>query len=127
MEELIKLPTNTAVSTEVILLIEPIIAAPKPAIAPKGCIAIALMLPNKMPMQKNAQNSKETNCHIGGTPPETKHEAVNTAENSNHPNIAHVHNFRIPKRITNVPLIKDASPMENANIAKYIGNNSPVS
>lgn len=57
-----------AVGTEIILLRDPIIAAPKPAIAPRGCIAIELTLPNKIPIQKNVQNSTETNCHSGGTP-----------------------------------------------------------
>ena len=52
----IKLPTSTAEGTDMILLNEPMIAAPSPAVSPRGCIAMELRLPNKMPIQKNAAN-----------------------------------------------------------------------
>ena len=49
----IKAPIRVAMNTPITVEINPLIAAPTPAICPIGCMARALRLPNKNPMAVN--------------------------------------------------------------------------
>ena len=46
------LPIKVLIGTAIIVEINPVIAAPIPAICPIGCIARALKFPNRKPIEK---------------------------------------------------------------------------
>ena len=56
---LTKLPIKCAIGTANTVERKPLIAAPTPAICPKGCIANARKFPNKNPTAKNCAAKKE--------------------------------------------------------------------
>ena len=51
-------PINALIGTPIIVAMNPVIAAPIPAICPTGSIARALKFPNKKPTAKNCKAKK---------------------------------------------------------------------
>src|SRR6056297_237619 len=97
--------------------INPVMAAPIPAIWPIGCMAIERILPQTKPKQKN-NDAKKTN-KIGkpgfGLP---KNNIVYNNATAVKSNKAYSASFRIPKRITKVPFKNVEHPIDMANPAK---------
>ena len=60
-EVLTKSPIKLAIGTAKTVEINPLIAAPIPAICPSGSMAKALKFPNKKPTEKNCSAKKLTN------------------------------------------------------------------
>ena len=64
--EVTKRPIKVLIGTAIIVEINPVIAAPIPAICPTGCIANARRFPNKNPIEKNCSAKKINNTTILG-------------------------------------------------------------
>lgn len=61
-------PINVLIGTAIIVEINPVIAAPIPAICPIGCIAKALKFPNRNPIEKNCKKKNVNTIKISGFP-----------------------------------------------------------
>ena len=113
----VNLPINVLIGTAIIVDINPVIAAPIPAICPTGSIAKALKFPNKKPIAKNCKPKKVSRIPIEGLSNPLNSTTYNK-ETPKKKNSAIVTNFSIPYFKTSVPFKKVEVPIAIAKPAK---------
>lgn len=94
----------------------PVIAAPIPAICPIGSIAMDLIFPQINPKHKNNSERNINKTVMLGSLEPKNNKVYNKAIEVNATKAAN-DKFRIPKRSTKVPFIKVENPTESANPA----------
>lgn len=99
-----------------IVEMNPVIAAPIPAICPIGSIAIDRMFPQINPKHRNNNERNINKTVILGSFEPKNNKVYNKAIEVNATKAAK-DKFRIPKRKTKVPFIKVEKPTDSANPA----------